>query len=60
MWHLIRSKLFATHSVILDITLGSKFYLFKFLIKHGKELRCLNTKGKYGKVTDTNDQMIDN
>ena len=22
-------------------------------MKYGKELRCLNTKGKYGKVTDT-------
>ena len=22
--------------------------LFKFLIKYGYELRCLNTKGKYG------------
>ena len=34
-------------------TLGSKLYLFKFEIKYGKEFRCLNTKGKYGKVTDT-------
>ena len=47
------STLFATHSAILDTTLGSKFYLFNFLIKYGKELRCLNAKGKYGKVTDT-------
>ena len=47
------STLFATHSAILDTTLGSKFYLFKFFDKYGKELRCLTTKGKYGKVTDT-------
>ena len=47
------STLFATHSAILDTTLGSKFYLFKFFDKYGKELRYLNTKGKYGKVTDT-------
>ena len=47
------STLFATHSAILDTTLGSKFYLFKFFDKYGKELRCLNAKVKYGKVTDT-------
>ena len=50
------STLFATHPAILDSTVGSKLYLFKFYIKYGKELRCLNsmtTKGKYGKVTDT-------
>ena len=46
------STLFATHSAILDTTLGSKFYFFKFFDKYGKELRCLNAKGKYGKVTD--------
>ena len=34
-----------------DTTLGSK--LFKFQIKYAKELRCPNTKGKHGKVTDT-------
>ena len=39
--------------LFLDITLGSKIGLFKFKIKYGKEIRCLNTKGKYGKVTDT-------
>ena len=39
--------------LFLGTTLSSKFYLFKFQIKYGKELRCLNTKGKYGKVTDT-------
>ena len=39
--------------LFLDTTLGSKFYLFKFQIKYGKELRCLITKGKYGWVTDT-------
>ena len=33
--------------------MGSKLYLFKFYIMYGKELRCLNTKGKYGKVTNT-------
>ena len=33
--------------------MGSKLYLFKFQIKYGKEFRCLNTKGKYGKVTNT-------
>ena len=47
------STLFATHPAILDTTVGSKLYMFKFYIKYGKELRCLNTKGKYGKVTDT-------
>ena len=47
------STLFATHPVILDTTVGSKLYLFKFIIKYGKKLRCLNTKGKYGIVTDT-------
>ena len=33
--------------------MGSKWYLFKFQIKYGKELRYLNTKGKYGKIRDT-------
>ena len=33
--------------------MGSKLYLFKFKIKYGRELRCLNTKGKYSKVTNT-------
>ena len=48
------STLFATHPAILDITLGSKLYMFEFQIKYGKELRWgLNTKGKYGKVRDT-------
>ena len=47
------STQFATHSAIIDTTLGSKLYLFKVSIKYGKELRCLNTKGKYGKVRDT-------
>ena len=28
-------------------SLSSKVYLLKFQIKYGKELRCLNTKGKY-------------
>ena len=44
---------FASHPAILDTTMGSKLYLFKFLIKYGKELRYLNTKGKYGRVKDT-------
>ena len=35
-----------------ELHLVSKLYLFKFKIKCGKKLRCLNTKGKYGKVTD--------
>ena len=39
--------------LFLDTTLGSKLYLFKFQIKYAKELRCLNTKSKYGKITDT-------
>ena len=39
--------------LFLDTTLGSKLYFFKFQIKYGKELRCLNTKGKYNKVRDT-------
>ena len=39
--------------LFLDTTLGNKLYLFKFKIKYGKELRCLNTKGKYTNVTDT-------
>ena len=39
--------------LFLDTTLGSKFYLFKFQIKYGKELRCLNAMGKYGRETDT-------
>ena len=47
------STLFATYQVILDTPLGSKLYFFKFKIKYGKELRCLNIKGKYGKVRDT-------
>ena len=33
--------------------MGSKLYLFKVKIKYGKEFKCLNTKGKYGKVTNT-------
>ena len=47
------NTLFANHPAILDTTLGSKFYFSNFLIKYGKELRCLNAKGEYGKVTDT-------
>ena len=43
--------LFATHPAVLDTTVGSKLDLFKFKMKYGKELRCLNTKDKYGKVT---------
>ena len=39
--------------LFLDTRLGSKLYLFKFHIKYAKDLRCLNTKGKYGKITDT-------
>ena len=39
--------------LFLDTTVGSKLYLFKFYIKSGKELMCLNTKGKYDKVTNT-------
>ena len=46
------STLFATHPAILDTILGSKLYLFKFWIKYGKELLCLNTKGKYGEMRD--------
>ena len=47
------STLFATHTPISDTAVGSKLYLFKFQIKYAEELRCLNTKGKYGKITDT-------
>ena len=47
------STLFATYPVILDTAVGSKLYLFRFKIKYGKELKCLNTKGKYDKVTNT-------
>ena len=48
------STLFATHPAIFrHTTLGGKLYLFKFQIKYSKELRYLNTKGKYGKVRDT-------
>ena len=39
--------------IALDTTLGSKLYFFKLLIKYDKELGFLNTKGKYGKVMDT-------
>ena len=38
---------------LLDTTLGITLYLFRFKIKYGRELRCLNTKGKYNEVTDT-------
>ena len=47
------STLFAIHSAILDTTFGIKLHLFKFKIKYGKELRCLNTRDEYAKVTDT-------
>ena len=47
------STLFATHPAILDTTLDGKFYFSNFLIKYRRELRCLNTKGKYGKVINT-------
>ena len=47
------STLFATYPAILDTTVVSKLYLFKFYVKYGKVFRCLNTKGKYGKVTNT-------
>ena len=33
---------------LLDTTLGSKLYLFKFYNKYGKEFRCGNTYGIYG------------
>ena len=46
------SALFATHPAVLDLTVGSKLDLFKFYMKYGKELSCLITKGKYGKVTN--------
>ena len=46
------STLFATNTAILDITVGSISDVFKFQIKYDKELRCLNTKGKYGKGTN--------
>ena len=39
--------------LFLDTRLGSNLYLFKFQIKYGKELWCLNIKGKYSKVTHT-------
>ena len=39
--------------LFLDTTISSKLYLFKVKIKYDKEFRCLNTKGKYGKVTNT-------
>ena len=42
--------LFATHPAVLDTTVGSKVYLFKFKTKYGKELRCLNTKGIYTEI----------
>ena len=42
------STLFATNTAILDTTVGS----INFRWKYDKELRCLNTKGKYGKVTN--------
>ena len=57
------STLFVTHPAILDTTMGSKLDLLKFLIKYGKELRCLNTKGKYAKVKKTqklNDRLLAN
>ena len=47
------STLFATHPAILDTAASSKLDLFKFYIKYGKEMRCLNIKGKYSKVTNT-------
>ena len=38
----------------LDTTFGSiKVVLVQILVKYGKELRCLNTKGKHSKITDT-------
>ena len=48
------STLFATHpAILLETQLGSKLYFFNFYIKYRKEWRCLNIKGKYGKVRDT-------
>ena len=35
---------------LLDTTLGSKLYFFKFQNKNGKELRCPNTLGKCGNI----------
>ena len=40
------TTLFASHPAVLNTTVGSKLYLFKFYIKYGKELRCLDTKYK--------------
>ena len=62
---LIRVYTVCTRPAILDTIVGSKLDLFKFLIKYGKEMRCLNTKGNYGKVTNKYifvefiDQLID-
>ena len=33
--------------------MGSKLDLLKFLIKYDKDFRCLNTKGEYCKVKNT-------
>ena len=38
--------------------MGSKLNFFKFKIKYGKELRCLNTKGKYSKLTNTEIKLL--
>ena len=46
-------RLIRVYTVCHSSSYLNKLYLFKFLIKYGKELRCVNTKGKYGKVTDT-------
>ena len=46
------STLFAAHPAIFRHNI-SKLYLFEFQIKYAKELRYLNTKGKHGKVADT-------
>ena len=51
--HFIRIYTVCHSSSYFRHNIGSKLYLFKFYIKYGKELRCLNTKGKYGKVRDT-------
>ena len=51
--HLIRVYTVFNHPAILDTTVGSILDLFKFKIKYGKELSCLNTKDIYGKVTNT-------
>ena len=43
---------------LLDTILGTKLYLLNYKNKHGKELRCPNTKGNLGFFSANKNEVI--